>query len=183
VKISVFCGVSVDGFLARPDHSLDFLDTGEQEPHGFEEFYSSVDVVVIGRKTFEVVLTFGEWHYGKKPVVVLSSGPLDFSSIKGGVVEQMSGEPAEITAKLKDRGFKHAYIDGGITIQRFLAAGLVDRMVITRVPLLIGEGIPLFGPVPRDIKLRHVATRYYKGDLVQSEYELDANLRSTDGAG
>jgi dihydrofolate reductase len=175
VKISVFCGVSVDGFLARPYHSLDFLDAGEQEPHGFEEFFSSVDVVVIGRKTFEVVLTFGEWYYGKKPVVVLSSGQLNFSSVKGGVVEQMSSEPAEIVARLKDRGFKHAYVDGGITIQRFIAARLVDRMVITRVPLLIGAGIPLFGPVPRDISLRHVATRCYKGDLVQSEYEFDAD--------
>lgn len=179
MKISVFCGASVDGFLARPDHSLDFLDTGGQEPHGFEEFYSGVDVVVIGRKTFEVVLTFGGWHYGRKPVVVLSSGLLNFSSVEGGVVEQMSGEPAAIVAELKDRGFKHAYVDGGITIQRFLAAGLVDRMVITRVPLLIGAGIPLFGPVPRDISLRHVATRCYNGGLVQSEYELAADLRST----
>jgi dihydrofolate reductase len=166
--------VSVDGFLARPNHALDFLDAGGQEPHGFEEFYGSVDVVVIGRKTFEVVLTFGQWAYGKKPVVVLSSRPLDFSSIKGGVVEQMGGEPAEIVAQLTARGFQHAYIDGGITIQRFLAAGLIDRLVITRVPVLIGGGIPLFGPVARDISLRHVATRTYGGGLVQSEYEVGA---------
>jgi dihydrofolate reductase len=171
LKLSVFCGVSVEGFLARPDHSLDFLDAGGQEPHGFEEFYASVDVVVIGRKTFEVVLTFGQWPYGKKPVVVLSSRPLDFSSIAG-VVEQMSGEPVEIVKRLRSRGFKHAYIDGGITIQRFLAAGLVARLVITRVPVLIGAGIPLFGPLSRDINLRHVATRSYKGGLVQSEYEI-----------
>src|ERR1700761_9046029 len=98
MKLSVFCGVSVDGFLARPDHALDFLDAGGQEPHGFEEFYDSVDVLVIGRKTFEVVLTFGEWPYGKKPVVVLSSRPLDLSSVKGGVVEQMPGGPAEVVA-------------------------------------------------------------------------------------
>lgn len=181
MKLSVFCGVSVDGFLARPNHALDFLDTDEQEPHGFEEFYGSVDVVVIGRKTFEVVLTFGKWFYGKKPVVVLSTRPLDFSSVKGGVVEQMSGEPAEIVTRLRARGFKHAYIDGGITIQRFLTAGLIDRLVITRVPVLIGQGISLFGPVPRDIHLRHVATRSYKGGLVQSEYELGP-LRRT-GAG
>jgi len=173
MKLSVFCGVSVDGFLARTNHALDFLDSGEQEPHGFEEFYGSVDVVVIGRQTFEVVLTFGKWFYGEKPVVVLSGRPLDLSSIKGGVVEQMSGEPAEIVAQLKARGSKHAYIDGGITIQRFLAAGLIDRLVITHVPVLIGAGIPLFGPVPRDISLRHVATRCYNGGLVQSEYELD----------
>jgi dihydrofolate reductase len=174
MKLSVFCGVSVDGFLARTNHALDFLDSGEQEPHGFEEFYGSVDVVVIGRKTFEVVLTFGKWSYGEKPVVVLSGDPLDLSSVKGGVVEQMSGEPAGIVSQLKARGFQHAYIDGGITIQRFLAAGLIDRLVITRVPILIGEGIPLFGPVPRDISLRHVATRCYSGGLVQSEYEVGA---------
>ena len=172
MKLSVFCGVSVDGFLARPNHALDFLDSGAQIPHGFEEFYKSVDVVVIGRKTFEVVLTFGKWFYGKKAVVVLSSRSLDFSSVKGGVVSQMSGEPAEIAAQIKARGFKHAYIDGGITIQRFLAAGVIDRLVVTRVPVLIGEGIPLFGPVPRDIPLRHVATRSYEGGLVQSEYEI-----------
>lgn len=168
----MFCGVSVDGFLARPNHTLDFLDAGGQEPHGFEEFYQSVDVMVIGRKTFEVVLTFGGWPYGKKPVVVLSSRPLDFSQVKGGVVEQMSGEPAGIVANLKSRGLQHAYVDGGITIQRFLAAGAVDRMIVTRVPVLIGEGIPLFGPVPHDVCLKHVATRTYPGGLVQTEYEI-----------
>jgi dihydrofolate reductase len=171
----VFCGVSVDGFLARPDHALDFLHTGEQEPHGFEEFYASVDVVVIGRRTFEVVLKLGHLAlYGKKPVVVLSSRPLDFTSIKVGLVEQMSGKPTEIVKQIKSRGFKHAYIDGGITIQRFVAAGCIDRLVITRVPVLIGAGIPLFGSVPRDIHLRHVATRCYNGGLVQSEYEVGA---------
>lgn len=171
MKLSIFCGVSVDGFLARPNHALDFLETGEHEPHGYDEFYASVDVVVIGRRTFEVVLSFGQWAYGKKPVVVLSSGKLDFSGIKGGVVDQVAGEPMEIVKQLKSRGFKHAYIDGGITIQRFLAAGCIDRMVITRVPVLIGAGIPLFGSVPHDIRLRHIATRCYKGGLVQTEYE------------
>jgi dihydrofolate reductase len=73
---------------------------------------------------------------------------------------------------------EHAYIDGGITIQRFLSAGLIGRLVITHVPVLIGAGIPLFGPVPRDITLRHVATRCYNGGLVQSEYELDVERRT-----
>ena len=179
IKTSVFCGVSVDGFLARPDHGLDFLETHEQEPHGFEEFFRSVDVVVIGRRTFEVVKTFGGWAYGKKPVVVLSTNALDFSWIKGGVVAQMSGEPAEVVAQLEARDFRHAYIDGGITIQRFLAAGLIDRMVISSVPVLIGTGIPLFGPLPRDIRLRHVATRTFRGGLVQNEYEVEHASETT----
>ncbi len=108
----------------------------------------------------------------------ISSRLLDFSSVKDAVLEQMSGEPAEIVKQLKSRGLKHAYIDGGITIQRFLAAGLIDRLVITRVPVLIGTGIPLFGPLPRDISLRHVATRSYNGGLVQSEYEVGAPEQS-----
>jgi dihydrofolate reductase len=175
MKLSVFCGVSVDGFLARPDDTLDFLHTGEQEPHGFKEFLSSVDAVMIGRRTFEVVLKLGHLAlYGKKPVVVLSSRQLDFSSIKGRIVEQKSGEPSEIVTQLKARDFKHIYVDGGITIQRFLAAGYIDRLVITRVPVLIGAGVALFGPVPRDIRLRHIKTHSYAGGLVQSEYEIDA---------
>lgn len=170
--------MSVDGFLARRDDTFDFLLAGEQVPHGFEEFLARVDVVVMGRRTFEVVLRLGYLAtYGKKPMMVLSSRPVDFSSAKGGVVEQMSGEPTEIVKQLKSRGFKHAYIDGGITIQRFLAAGLIDRLVLTRVPVLIGEGVPLFGPVPRDISLRHVATRSYNGGLVQSEYEVGSEAQ------
>ena len=170
--------MSVDGFLARRDDTFDFLLAGEQVPHGFEEFLATVDVVVMGRRTFEVVLRLGYLAtYGKKPMMVLSSCPVDFSSAKGGVVEQMSGEPTEIVKQLKSRGFQHAYIDGGITIQRFLAAGLIDRLVLTRVPVLIGEGVPLFGPVPRDISLRHVATRSYNGGLVQSEYEVGSEAQ------
>lgn len=170
--------MSVDGFLARRDDTFDFLLAGEQVPHGFEEFLARVDVVVMGRRTFEVVLRLGYLATdGKKPMMVLGSRPVDFSSAKGGVVEQMSGEPTEIVKQLKSRGFKHAYIDGGITIQRFLAAGLIDRLVLTRVPVLIGEGVPLFGPVPRDISLRHVATRSYNGGLVQSEYEVGSEAQ------
>ncbi len=175
MRLSVFCGLSVDGFLARPDDTFDFLRTGELEPHGFEEFLASVDVVVLGRRTFEVVLRLGHLGlYGKKPVVVLSGHRLDFSAVTNGEVEQMGGEPGEIAARLEARGFQHAYVDGGLTIQRFLAAGFIDRLVITRVPVLIGKGIPLFGPTPRDIPLHHVATRSYDGGLVQSEYEIGA---------
>jgi dihydrofolate reductase len=177
LKFSVFCGVSVDGFIARLNHTFDFLDVGGHAPHGFDEFFGSVDVVVIGRNLYEVVLGFPGWAYGKKPVVVLSSRKLDFSKIKGANVEQMSGHPAEIALLLKARGYKHIYADGGITVQRFLAAGLIDRMIITSVPVLIGTGIPLFGPVPKDIVLKHVATRTFPGGLVQNEYEIGGEPR------
>jgi len=169
---SVFIGMSVDGFIARPNGDLDFLPPGGGEPHGYDEFMASVDALVIGRKTFETVLAFPEWPYAKKRVVVLSSRPLDLSAVHGGKVEQMSGTPAEIVAKLAASGAQHAYIDGGITIQRFLRAGLIQRLIITRVPVLIGEGIPLFGALPHDVRLRHVATKHYQSGLVQTEYEV-----------
>lgn len=171
MTISVFVGTSVDGFIARPDGTFDFLPADGGEPHGYTEFIASVDAIVIGRKTFETVLAFPGWPYGKKRVVVLSSSPLDFSGIRG-VVEQLGGAPAEIVAQLAARGIHHLYIDGGITIQRFLREGLVDRLIITRVPVLIGEGIPLFGSVPHDVLLEHVATRSFPSGLVQSEYNV-----------
>jgi dihydrofolate reductase len=169
---SVFIGTSVDGFIARPNDDLDFLPEGGGEPHGYNEFIASVDAIVIGRKTFEKVLTFGAWPYGDKRVVVLSSHPLDLSKAIGGVVEQLAGPPAEIVAQLAARGVHHLYVDGGVTIQRFLRAGAIQRLIITRVPVLIGEGVPLFGTLPHDIQLRHVATRNYPSGLVQSEYEV-----------
>jgi dihydrofolate reductase len=173
MTVSVFVGTSVDGFIARSNGDLDFLPPGGGEPHGYDEFIASVDAIVIGRNTYETVLKFAEWPYGKKRVVVLSSRPLDLSVAgAGAVVEQMGGTPAEIVARLTNSGAHHLYVDGGITIQRFLRAGLVQRLVITRVPVLIGEGIPLFGTLPRDLRLRHVATRHYPSGLVQSEYTL-----------
>jgi dihydrofolate reductase len=170
---SVFVGTSVDGFIARTNGDLGWLPPGGGEEHGYDAFFASVDAVVIGRRTFEKVLSFGAWPYGRKPVVVLSSRPLDLSSARGGVVEQMAGTPTAIVARLADRGFGHIYVDGGITIQRFLRAGLVHRLVITRVPMLIGSGIPLFGPLESDVKLRLVATRQLAGGLVQSEYAVE----------
>ncbi len=170
MKASVFIGTSLDGFIARPDGTFDFLPEDGGEPHGYNEFIASVDTIVIGRKTFETVLTMTPWPYGDKRVVVLSSKPLDFSGVVGGRVEQMSGSPEDIVAKLAATGARHAYIDGGITIQRFLRAGLIQRLIITRVPVLIGDGIPLFGSVPRDIRLRHIATKSYSSGLVSSEY-------------
>lgn len=174
MTVSIFIGTSVDGFIARPNGDLDFLPAGGGEPHGYNEFMASVDALVIGRKTFETVLAFPVWPYGEKRVVVLSSRPVDLSAVRGRVVEQMGGPPAEIVAKLAAGGAHHLYVDGGVTIQRFLRAGLIQRLIITRVPVLIGEGIPLFGTLPRDLRLRHVATQHYPSGLVKSEYHVGA---------
>src|SRR5436305_1749845 len=140
----VFVGTSVDGFIARHNGSFDFLPPGGGEPHGYDEFIASVDTIVIGRNTFDVVLKLPHWPYEEKRVVVLSSGPLDLAG-SGARVEQMGGPPEQVVAKLAASGTKRAYIDGGITVQRFLRAGLIRRLTITRVPVLIGDGISLFG--------------------------------------
>jgi len=174
MMVSVFIGTSLDGYIARPNGEFDFLPAGGGEPHGYDEFIASVDTLVIGRKTFETVLAFPDWPYGSKRVVILSSRPLDLSAVRNGVVEQMAGPPAEIVAKLAASGAHHLYVDGGITIQEFLRAGLVQRLIITRVPVLIGEGIPLFGALPRDVRLQHVATQQYPSGLVKSEYRIAA---------
>jgi dihydrofolate reductase len=171
---SVFVGTSLDGFIARPNGAFDFLPADGGEPHGYEEFIASVDAIVMGRKTFETVLTLGAWPYGDKRVVVLSSRPVELSAAIGGVVEQMAGTPAQIVSQLAASGAHHLYIDGGITIQQFLRAGLIQRLIITRVPVLIGEGIPLFGSLSHDVRLRHIATRHYPSGLVSSEYHVAA---------
>lgn len=172
MMVSVFIGTSLDGFIARLNGEYDFLPAGGGEPHGYDEFFASVDTLVIGRKTFETVLAFATWPYGDRRVVVLSSKPVDLSAARGGVVEQMGGPPAEIVAKLAASGAHHLYVDGGITIQHFLCAGLIQRLIITRVPVLIGEGIPLFGVLPHDVQLQHVATEHYASGLVKSEYRV-----------
>jgi dihydrofolate reductase len=169
---SVFVGTSLDGFIARPNGAFDFLPADGGEPHGFEEFLASVDAIVMGRNTFEVVLPLQPWPYGDKRVVVLSNRPLNLSITSGSVIEQMAGPPEQIVSQLTASGIQHIYVDGGITIQRFLRAGLIQRLTITRVPVLIGEGIPLFGSLPHDVQLRHIATRHYPSGLVSSEYHV-----------
>lgn len=170
---SVFIATSLDGFIARANGDLDWLPPGGGEPHGYDEFLATVDALVIGRKTFETVLTFATWPYAEKPVFVLSTRTLAPAPF-GAVVERMSGDPADIMSRLAARGIHHVYVDGGMTIQRFLQAGLIQRLVITRIPVLLGAGIPLFGTLQRDIVLRHVWTRQYASGLVQSEYVVAA---------
>jgi dihydrofolate reductase len=173
MRAPVFVGSSLDGFIARRNGDLDFLPPGGGEPHGYDEFITSVDAIVIGRQTFETVLTMKPWPYGDKRVVVLSSRPVEFSAVVGGVVEQMAGSPAEIVAQLAATGAQHLYIDGGITIQQLVRAGLIQRLTITRVPVFIGDGISLFGSLPRDIRLRHIVTKLYPSGLVSSEYVVE----------
>lgn len=176
MKVSVYVATSVDGFMAREDGSIDWLpvatDDGEGGDYGYGAFMASVDVLVMGRNTFETALGFGEWPYEGKPVVVLSSRPLNIPEALQNKVWWVAGAPADIVAWLEQQGFQHGYVDGGETIQGFLRAGLVNQLIVTRVPLLLGQGRPLFGGLPEDLRLKHVRTKSYPTGLVQSEYAL-----------
>src|ERR1700722_2550645 len=171
MKLSVFIGVTLHGFIAPRNGDYDFLPADGGEPHGYDEFIATVDTILMGRNTFDVVLKLPDWPYGDRRVVVLSHRPLDFSGATGSV-EQMCGEPAQIVHQLAASDAKHVYVDGGITVHQFLRAGYIRHRTVTRVLLLIGEGIPLFGHVPHDINLRHIDTRQYTSGLVTSEYEV-----------
>ena len=172
MKASVFIAASLDGFIARKNGGLDWLPGDDVEPHGYDEFIATVDAIVMGRATYETVLSFGTWPFGRLPIVVLSSTLEELNAPEGAVCELMSGTPSEVVQQLEARGMQHLYIDGGVTIQRFLDAGLIQRVIITRIPVLLGSGIPLFGETSRDILFEHVATRSFKGGLVQSEYRV-----------
>ncbi len=126
----------------------------------------------MGRHTYELVLSFGSWPYGDKPVVILSSRQLDIPDHISRTVESRSAPPREVVRHLTERGFSHLYVDGGKTIQGFLWEGLIHRLIMTKIPILLGTGIPLFGPLPHDVRLHHLETRQFPNGLVQSEYEV-----------
>ena len=177
MKASIFIAISLDGFIARNNGELDWLEglpTVDGEDYGFEKFMNSVDTLVMGRNTFDMVSSFGEWPYGKKSVVVLTSRSINIPDSIAMYVEAMACSPAELVANLSQRKAKHIYVDGGKTIQGFLEAGLIQHLIISRIPILIGEGIPLFGPLKHDITLQHIETRVFPNGLEQSEYEIAA---------
>ena len=188
MKVSAFIASSLDGYIARPDGNLDWLfsaaPTGGEaaEDYGYREFIETVDTVVMGRNTYEKVRTFGEWPYAGKQTVVLTTRPVDIPAEMRGSISTLSGAPAEILARISDAGGTHAYVDGGQTIRRFLEAGRLDRLIVSTVPVLIGEGIPLFGRVAADVRLSHVRTRAYPTGLVQNEYTVAPHAGSQPAA-
>jgi len=179
LKVSVFIATSIDGFIARKNGDIDWLSDGSQEEsgedYGYQEFIDTVDVLVMGRNSYEKVLSFGEWPYTGKKVVVLSSRTLKAPAAIDSSIEFKSCSPSELVAELAAKGAEHLYIDGGRTIQGFLKEGLIQNIVITRIPVLLGEGISLFGPLDTDIKLKHVATKQYENGFVQSKYKVGGN--------
>src|SRR3712207_1151466 len=176
IKASVFIGTSLDGFIARANGDLDWLTSAESAPteqdYGYQDFMDTVDTIVMGRNTFELTLTFDPWPYSGKKVVVLSSRPSAIPPHRADGVEWLSLTPQRLVERLAAQGAAHLYVDGGKTIQGFLSAGLINELIITRVPILIGTGVPLFGPLDHDIRLNTIATRQFENGFVQSRYRI-----------
>ncbi len=172
MKTTVYIGTSLDGFIARTNGDIDWLVKFESEDvhHNFQEFINRIDAIVMGRGTYEKVLTFPSWQYEKK-VFVLSASIKHVPEMLQGKVTLLSMKPVELLDYLSKEGFSNIYVDGGNVIQSFLKEDLIDELIITKVPVLIGSGIPLFGFLESDLEFNHIRTDILSGGLVMSRYE------------
>lgn len=185
MKCSVFIATSVDGMIARKDGSVDWLhtagdstvDLGDQADMGFNDFLDSVDCIIMGRKCMDVIsnmdLTDEQWPYGDLRIVVLSNTLKEAPYNMKGKVSMYSGDLKLLLDHLESEGYRHAYIDGGTTIQQFLQMKLIDEMTITRAPIILGEGIPLFGQTTKDIDLTELKANAFANDFVQLRYKVN----------
>jgi dihydrofolate reductase len=172
MKTTVYVGTSLDGFIARKDGDIDWLVKYQnKEVHeSYNEFINRIDAMVIGRGTYEKVLSFPEWPYEKK-VFVLSTSLKQIPGTLNEKATLVAMKPAALLNYLSDKGFSNIYVDGGKVIQSFLKEDLIDELIITRVPELIGTGIPLFGYLDNDLRFEHIKTTIYSDGLVKSQYE------------
>ncbi len=175
MKTSVYIATSLDGFIARKDGTLDWLNDANSvvpdgEDCGFQTFMDSVDTLIMGRKTFEQVVSFGQWVYGRTPVIVLSSKSMSIPADVPDIVTHSSESPRALLERLSIEGVEQVYIDGGATIQRFLSDNLIDAITVTVIPVLLGEGISLFGSREKDINLTHQHTQVFEFGFVQTTY-------------
>lgn len=185
IECSVYIATSVDGFIAQLDGGIAWLARPEYAASpiqglSYEAFIATVDAIVMGKNTFNKVLTFGTWPYENIPVVVLSSSTLDIPAQLQDKVQHAFGSPASIAQQLAEQGLRHVYIDGGVTIQRFLHAGLIDTLTITRIPVLLGSGIPLFQAAPTEQRLQLIEVNASENGFVQERYRIERSATNTD---
>ena len=167
VQFAVFIAVSLDGFIARPDGGLDWLEPFHGEEHGYTAFFAGVDALVIGRGTYDTVIGFPEWPYGDKRLVVCTSRPAD--PLHG--EELWSGPPRALAERLEGEGVRRVYLDGGALIRSFLREGLVDELTINVIPVILGSGIPLFANGLPEVRWRSVESKSFQSGLVQIRYQ------------
>ncbi|HET9237283.1 MAG TPA: dihydrofolate reductase family protein [Oligoflexus sp.] len=171
----VFIATSLDGYIARVDGDISWLLSRDDpaEDHGYESFIKDIDGIIMGRGTYEKVRDFPSWPY-TRPVIVLSQSlkATDVPEALHGKVRVIDLQPRALMEKLSHEGWKRAYVDGGLVIQSFLRERLIDDLVITTVPVLIGQGRPLFGPLSSDLSLTLLDCKHFPSGLVQSRYRI-----------
>lgn len=168
-KISIYIATSIDGYIARADGGLDWLDQvgGYDEDYGFQHLLGSIDALIIGRKTYEIATTVPDPYPGKR-VIVLSNS---LNSVTHGM-ELYRGDLTQLLTKLHEDGIKHIWIDGGVTVSQFLSSQMVDTMTLSIIPVILGSGIPLFNGIEKEIPCRVISSQSYPSGLVQLRYEI-----------
>ena len=167
-RFSVFIATSLDGFIARSDGGIDWLAMVEtpSQDYGYPQFFASIDTLLVGRGTYDTALGFPEWPYRHKRCLVLTHRPITPRYDETAI----AGEPCAIARELYEAGARHVYVDGGATIRQFLAAGLVDSLTLSVVPILLGSGLRLFGPEQPETRLQLKQVRDFPTGLVQLRY-------------
>jgi len=171
----VYIAQSLDGYISDRNGKLDWLNSipnPENIDMGYNELTENIDAIIMGRKTFETVCSFNiNWPY-QKPVFVLSRTLKKIPSQYSGKAEIINSSIPDLLADLNQKGYNRLYIDGGKTIQSFLKEGLINELIITTMPILLGGGSKLFSDLPNEIKLEHLRTEVFLNQVVQSHYKL-----------
>lgn len=185
MKCSVFIATSMDGFIAKKDGNVDWLNTagngkaitGENADMGLNDYLSSVDCMIMGRKCMDMIssmnLTPEQWFYGDLKIIVLSNTLKEAPENLKDKVVMYSGDLETLISNLENEGYQHAYIDGGTTIQAFINLEMINELTITKAPVLLGEGIPLFGKTVKDIKLEAGEVVAFPNDFIQIKYKVN----------
>jgi dihydrofolate reductase len=176
-QCAVFIATSLDGFIARQDGQIDWLNQANLavpsgEDCGFAKFMASIDVLVMGRNTFEQVLSFGQWPYGSTPVIVISRSLQSLPTTAPATVSLLADDPAILVERLSANGVKRIYVDGGLTIQNFLAKNLINEITVTIIPVILGTGKPLFAELKKDIHLELLESKAFSFGFVQNKYRV-----------
>ena len=175
MRTVIYIATSLDGFIARPDGDIEWLidiPNPTNSDFGYSEYISGIDGILMGRNTYEAALSFESWPFNK-PVFILSNILEGVPRELENKAEIVNGELKDILQRLKMRGITNLYIDGGRTIQSFLTEDLINEMIITTVPILLGDGIPLFGHLNKDLKFKCEKVEFISEYLVKHYYKRD----------
>lgn len=185
MKCSVYIATSADGYIATSDGDVDWLHTAgnfeagmsENPDMGFDEFIASVDCMIMGRKCMDAIAGFNltpeQWPYGDTKIYVLSNTMKEPPENLRNKVEMYSGDILKLISQLKSSGYKHAYIDGGTTITNFINLQLLNEMTITKAPIILGKGIPLFSELNKSIKLTNIEATVFPNGFIQERFILN----------